>query len=44
MAYPKPLILFSLDKAILKASAVNINVRNVPVISNKEKSQIGHKK
>lgn len=40
MAYPKPLILFSLNNAILNAKAVKINVRKVPVISNKEKSQI----
>lgn len=40
MAYPKPLILFSLRRAITKANAVKINVRNVPVISSKIKSQI----
>ena len=37
MEYPKPLILFSLDKAILKAKAVNIKVRKTPVINSNEK-------
>jgi hypothetical protein len=39
-AYPKPLILFSLDRAILKATAVKIKVKNAPVINNNEKSQM----
>ena len=39
MAYPKPFILFSFDKAILKAKAVNMSVRKIPVKSSKEKSK-----
>ena len=40
MAYPNPLILFSLDSAILKANALKIKVKKTPTINNNEKFQI----
>lgn len=40
MAYPKPLILFSLDKAILNANATKMKLRNEPTTKSKPKSKI----
>ncbi len=40
IAYPKPFILFSVDRAILYDNATKIKFRNVPTINNSVKSNI----